>query len=156
MVVGEAPGEVEWRLKRPFVGPTGTGILRPALLDVGINPADVYITNVVKIWPRNKSGKTRRPHSSEIKLALPYLQDEIRAIAPRCVLALGNVANKTLTDCIDGINTAQGQWRPLASIFGVQARVLATFHPADVPGRRRKPEPRWRADLAEFARGCRL
>ncbi len=47
MLVGEAPGEVEERLGRPFVGPAGR-LLDRALAAAGVDRADVWITNLVK------------------------------------------------------------------------------------------------------------
>ena len=45
--VGEQPGDVEDQQGLPFVGPAGR-LLREAVDDAGIDPAQVYITNAVK------------------------------------------------------------------------------------------------------------
>jgi uracil-DNA glycosylase len=67
MIVGEAPGKHEWVTTRPFTGSSGQ-FLRKELKAAGLDPEDVYITNVVKIWPRDDNGKTRSPPSTaEIK-----------------------------------------------------------------------------------------
>ena len=45
--IGEAPGEVEAKTGRPFVGPAGR-MLDSLLADAGLSREDIYITNVVK------------------------------------------------------------------------------------------------------------
>jgi len=45
--IGEAPGEVEAKTGRPFVGPAGR-MLDSLLADVGLKRQAIYITNVVK------------------------------------------------------------------------------------------------------------
>ena len=48
--IGEAPGEVEAKTGRPFVGPAGR-VLDGLLADAGLTRDDIYITNVVKDRP---------------------------------------------------------------------------------------------------------
>src|SRR5437588_13049612 len=50
VVVGEAPGEKEVALKRPFVGHAGDN-LRDALAGVGINDGRVHFTNSILCHP---------------------------------------------------------------------------------------------------------
>lgn len=155
MIVGEAPGEVEWEQKRPFVGPTGREILRPALEAVGIDPTTVYITNVVKIWPTS-DGKTRPPDDAEINAALPFLIEEIRDFKPKYILALGNVAHRALTDSVEGVTEARREpWRKLKARFEVDAEVFSTFHPSHAARLRGTVGwDDWNEDLAKFARCC--
>src|SRR5215207_824420 len=47
MVIGEQPGDQEDRAGKPFVGPAGQ-LLDKVLEEVGIDRADVYVTNAVK------------------------------------------------------------------------------------------------------------
>ena len=58
MFVGEQPGDKEDRAGRPFVGPAGRELDR-ALEDVGIDRAEVYVTNVVKHFAFEERGKRR-------------------------------------------------------------------------------------------------
>jgi uracil-DNA glycosylase len=158
MIVGEAPGKEEWKQKRPFVGRTGRLILRPALEAAGIDPATVYITNTVKIWPTKSDGKTTRspPNPSEIAAALPYLIEEIHGVSPKCILALGNVAHETLTGSPEGVTSARlNPWRKLEALFRVDAQVFSSFHPAHVARLRGTDAWKdWHDDLAKFARRC--
>jgi uracil-DNA glycosylase len=57
--VGEAPGEEEDKLKRPFVGKAGQ-YLNSKLEQVGLKRERVYITNVVKSRPPGTGHLQRR------------------------------------------------------------------------------------------------
>ena len=61
--IGEAPGEVEAKTGRPFVGPSGR-MLDSLLADVGLKREDIYITNVVKDRPPDN----RDPRVKEVRL----------------------------------------------------------------------------------------
>src|SRR5262245_34034492 len=56
LLVGEAPGDQEDRLGKPFVGPAGK-LLDAALASAGIARKDVYLTNVVKHYKWEPRGK---------------------------------------------------------------------------------------------------
>ena len=56
MIIGKLPGHDEARAQKNLVGPSGT-CLHKAMNDVGINPDDFYVTNLVKFPnPDAKSG----------------------------------------------------------------------------------------------------
>jgi len=59
MFVGEAPGAVEDMTGIPFVGRSGK-LLREVMDDAGIDPQDVYITNIVKCRPPDNRTPTAR------------------------------------------------------------------------------------------------
>ena len=50
VVVGEGPGAYEEREGRPFIGPSGH-LLEELLASVGINPAEVFYTNLARYRP---------------------------------------------------------------------------------------------------------
>src|SRR5437588_1711301 len=58
MLVGEQPGDREDLQGHPFVGPAGR-VLDRGLEAAGIDPDDVYITNVVKHFRYKLRGKRR-------------------------------------------------------------------------------------------------
>lgn len=58
MLVGEVPGDEEDLQGRPFVGPAGK-VLDQALAEAGIAREDAYLTNVVKHFKWEPSGKRR-------------------------------------------------------------------------------------------------
>ncbi len=87
MFIGEAPGSNEDELGRPFVGSAGN-ILRSCIVKMGLNPNDVYITNLVKCRPP----RNRVPTFEEQEICNPYLQREISLIRPQIICILGAVA----------------------------------------------------------------
>ena len=99
MLVGEQPGDREDNQGRPFVGPAGL-LLDRALAEAGVDRGRVYVTNAVKHFkfePRGKRRLHKRPNASEIKICRRWLLDEIEAIGPRLIVALGATAAQSLT-----------------------------------------------------------
>lgn len=152
MIVGEAPSRTEWEKKSPFVGTSGQ-FLRKELRAAGIFSEDMYITNIVKIWPRDDEGNTRPPSRAEIDAALPYLKEEIQHVVPKYILALGASTFRTLVGTELGLSLYRGFWQRLDEKFDwEEALVLPTYDPAFIL----RPEGRrlidiWRRDLTEFA-----
>ncbi len=87
MFIGEAPGETEDRLRRPFVG-RGGQLLDRMIGAIGWRRADVYITNIVKRRPPGN----RDPLPEEIAAYRPYLARQIDVIDPRVIVPLGRFA----------------------------------------------------------------
>jgi len=87
MFIGEAPGEQEDKLGRPFVGPAGK-FLDELLAGIGFRRADVYISNVVKYRPP----ANRDPTDEEKAQCMPWLQMEIALIKPSVIVPLGRHA----------------------------------------------------------------
>ena len=84
MFIGEAPGQNEDRLKRPFVG-RGGQLLDRMVQSIGWQRADVYITNIVKRRPP----ENRDPSPEEIAAYRPYLARQIKIISPKVIVTLG-------------------------------------------------------------------
>jgi DNA polymerase len=84
MFIGEAPGQKEDELGRPFVGAAGQ-FLDELLGSIGIERKDVYISNVVKYRPP----QNRDPTPEEKEQCMPWLMLEIALIKPRVIVPLG-------------------------------------------------------------------
>ena len=130
MLVGEAPGEQESLLGRPFVGKAGKN-LDEFLEGAGMERSALYVTNAVKFRPTKVSaaGRTvnRPPTQEEVKLFVPWLEREIALVDPKCVVTLGNVPLKALTDRRQVIGSLHGQFMDL------NGRLLfPMYHPASV------------------------
>ena len=130
MLVGEAPGEQESLLGRPFVGKAGKN-LDEFLEGAGMERSALYVTNTVKFRPTKVSaaGRTvnRPPTQEEVKLFVPWLEREIALVDPKCVVTLGNVPLKALTDRRQVIGSLHGQFMDL------NGRLLfPMYHPASV------------------------
>ena len=99
MLIGEAPGEQESLLGRPFVGKAGKN-LDGFLAVLEMRREDIYISNVVKIRPTKVSEKgrmsNRPPNKEELALFTPFLYEEILRVQPGMIVTLGNVALKAL------------------------------------------------------------
>lgn len=122
MIVGEAPGQKEDELGRPFVGRSGM-LLTQTLQKAGLARNAVFITNVVKCRPPNN----RTPTPLEIAVFKKlFLLPEIKIIAPRLILAVGSIATKAL---FDDPNISIGKVRGRVTVKnGIS--ILPTYHPA--------------------------
>jgi uracil-DNA glycosylase family protein len=152
MLVGEQPGDREDLEGKPFVGPAGAMLTR-ALGDAGIDPATVYVTNVVKHFscePRGKRRIHKKPRASEVRACRPWLEAEIAAVRPRVIVALGATAAQSLLGTAFRLTAQRGQaiTSPLAEA------VVATIHPSAIL---RAPDTESRhAALAEFVRDLKV
>ena len=114
MLVGEAPGEQEAMLGRPFVGKAGK-LLDAFIASTGLTRGEMYDTNTVKFRPSriSKAGRVvnRTPTQEEIAAFLPFLKKEIAQVNPACVVTLGNVPLRALLGEKETIGQAHGQMR---------------------------------------------
>jgi DNA polymerase len=128
MLVGEAPGPQEDAQGEPFVGKSGQ-LLQQVLGELGLERKDVWISNVVKVWPTKREGKslkTRPPSAAEKKASRPYFERELELIRPKVVLCLGGTAAQALLGKDFKITAARGEFRegPLGT------PTIATLHPS--------------------------
>ena len=153
VLVGEAPGEEESRLGRPFVGPTGRE-LRRMLRVIGVGMDDCLVTNVfdrqpssdnnlavgygvgkadegamVELGPMtsNPTSYMHRDHQGQ----LARLWGELEAARPNVIVALGNTACWAL-GLGQGIGTLRGAVHLWDAPSGRRVKVLPTFHPSAV------------------------
>lgn len=120
MFVGEAPGAMEDRTGRPFVGPSGK-FLDTMLRDIGLQRADVFIANVNRCRPPGN----RDPNTDEVAACSPWLRAQLRAIQPRVVCPLGRFALEALLDPHLKISKVHGQ------LFERDGMLLVPlYHPA--------------------------
>lgn len=123
-VVGEAPGEDEERLGKPFVGQSGQ-IVRELLRASGVPPDECYYTNVCKVRPPGNDLKALHVIGHSIEEFLPQLWEELDVLKPNCLLAIGGTALKYLTG-YDGIQHYRGSI--LQAKNGI--KTVPTIHPA--------------------------
>jgi DNA polymerase len=124
MFVGEAPGQQEDIQGLPFVGRAGK-LLDQMLEEVGLERADVFITNVLKSRPPGN----RDPQPDEIDACRPYLQRQIELIEPKVICTLGNFATKLLTRSQRGITGVHGRAQ-VHELGARTVRVYPLYHPA--------------------------
>lgn len=126
MLVGESPGYDEERLGEPFVGKAGQkldGILKA----MGVERNNTYITNIVKFRPAmpNQTTNNRQPTSEELAAFMPFIQEEIKVVAPKVIIALGGTAAQALLASEESLVNMRGEFH---DCDGVPLRV--TYHPS--------------------------
>lgn len=135
LLIGEAPGEQESKLGRPFVGKAGKN-LDEFIDHLELQREDIYITNVVKYRPTRLSSKTnkpinRTPTKVEINQFKPYLFDEIVNIKPQIIVTLGNTPLQTLLGKEFKIGEVHGQKLNI-TINNLKFEVFPLYHPAAI------------------------
>jgi uracil-DNA glycosylase family protein len=129
MLVGEQPGDREDRSGEPFVGPAGR-VLDEALEMAGIERDRIYVTNAVKHFkwePRGKARIHKKPTAGEITACHPWLEQELAAVRPRVVVALGATAARSLFGKPVKIGEARG-----ALLHPDGLDVVVTIHPSAI------------------------
>ena len=126
MFVGEAPGYNEEKEGEPFVGPAGQK-LNDILKAMGIQRADVYISNLVKFRPSlpKQTTNNRKPSPEEMAACLPLVMAEISVVRPKLIIALGGTAAEGLLWLEGTVGALRDKWHDLS---GIPARV--TYHPS--------------------------
>jgi len=120
MFVGEAPGADEDEQGVPFVGRAGQ-LLTKIIEAIDLKREDVYIANVIKCRPP----QNRNPEPDEVETCEPFLFQQIDAIKPRVIVALGKFGAQTLLRTQDPISRLRGR------VFEYRgAKLIPTFHPA--------------------------
>jgi uracil-DNA glycosylase len=155
MLVGEQPGDQEDIAGAPFVGPAGL-LLRAALEEAGLNPAEVYLTNAVKHFKWQPRGKRRiheKPNREEVLACRMWLDEEIENVRPAMIVALGATAANTLLGSAAKVTRDRGKFFEST----LAPAVSLTVHPSSIL---RAPDSAARAaaraafveDLKTFAR----
>ncbi len=120
MFVGEAPGRDEDEQGLAFVGRAGQ-LLTKIIEAMGYKRDDVWICNVLKCRPPNN----RNPEPDEVASCMPFLDEQIRLIAPRAIVTLGTFAAQAVLGTDEPIGRLRGRWQTARG-----TRVMPTFHPA--------------------------
>ena len=155
MLVGEQPGDQEDLAGEPFVGPAGQ-LLRESLRKAGLDPAEVFLTTAVKHFKWQPRGKRRiheRPNREEVLACRIWLDEEIEAVRPKMIVALGATAAGTL------FGSAARVTRDRAKFFSsaLAPLVSLTVHPSSIlrapdSAARAEAQRQFVSDLKTFAR----
>ena len=121
MFVGEAPGADEDQQGEPFVGRAGQ-LLTKIIEAIGLSRADVYIANVIKCRPPGN----RNPEPDEVSRCEPFLMQQIDAVRPKVIVALGTFAAHALLGTDAPISRLRGRVHD----YRGGAKLIPTFHPA--------------------------
>jgi len=121
MFIGEAPGAVEDKTGRPFVGPAGKLLTDIIEKGMGLQRQDVYIANIAKCRPPGN----REPSPEEIRECIGFLEEQITVIEPTVIVALGKTAAQTLLNTDTPISELRGKFHDYHGI-----KVMPTYHPS--------------------------
>ena len=136
MFVGEGPGADEDAQGLPFVG-RGGQLLNNMINAMGLQREQVYIANIVKCRPP----QNRVPEPDEAHTCIPFLEQQIAAVGPEVIVALGSTAATYLL----GVKSALGLLR--GRIHASRgAKLIVTYHPAFLLRDPRQKKEAW-ADL---------
>ena len=124
MIVGEAPGQKEDEIGKPFMGEAGL-LLNKMLKAIQLDRDETYITNVVNFRPPNN----RKPDPSEIHRYKYFLIEHISIIEPKILVLMGSTAMEALFGSKMKISKERGQWKELI-IKNKNYKTIITFHPA--------------------------
>lgn len=121
--IGEAPGAEEDRQGLPFVGRSGQLLDRLIVEELGLDPSQVHVTNVVRCRPPGN----RDPRDDEIAACRPYLERQLDTIGPAVVVTLGNFAARLLLETSQGVTRLRGRTYPWRGLV-----LVPTYHPSYV------------------------
>jgi len=131
LFIGEGPGAQEDIQGEPFVGRAGQ-LLDDMLKVIDLDRSNVYIANIVKCRPP----ENRDPLGTEQDACFPWLEEQIRQIAPGIIVCLGRIAAMKMIRENFKITREHGQWFEKDGI-----RYMALYHPAALlRDPRKKPE----------------
>jgi len=133
MIIGEAPNENAAISGKAFRGGEGD-TLKELLRLSGIDPNSVYVTYACKCrsWKWQEAEKNRgerrivncQPERDEVKACSLYLQQEIRQIRPKVIIALGSGALSALEGRVCKITERRG----ITSIYkGIKDKTNRTY-----------------------------
>jgi uracil-DNA glycosylase len=122
MTIGQAPGVTEVKAGRPFNAGSGTRLFQ-WLAKAGIDEAwfreTQYMTAVTKCFPGKNGygGGDRVPSHAEQELCRPFLEAELRLVAPKLIIPIGRLAIQRffdakipLEDLIGTETHIEGRW----------------------------------------------
>ena len=122
MVIGEAPGAEEDRTGEPFVGRAGQ-MLDAMLRAIGCDRDTVFIANTIKCRPPGN----RDPRVDEVTACNDYLEQQLTAVAPDVVIAVGRIAAQRLLQVDMPLGRMRGKTHQLPDR---DVPLVVTYHPA--------------------------
>ncbi len=122
VLIGEAPGAVEDRVGRPFVGKSGQ-LLEKILHASGFSREEhVFLTNIIRCRPPNN----RPPTREEVDACISFLHRQIDLLDPSIIVTLGATALKNyLGDNSLKITKLRGKWLEFQG-----RQIMPVYHPS--------------------------
>ncbi|HEX5957204.1 MAG TPA: UdgX family uracil-DNA binding protein [Hyphomicrobiaceae bacterium] len=128
MLVGEQPGDSEDKAGLPFVGPAGR-ILDSAMLEAGIARGPrLRHQRGQALQERPKRRIHQRPNRFEVEPCRWWLDQELKLVSPRIVVAMGVTAASALAGRAVTLSKEHGR----ILRFGDHQQGMTTIHPSYV------------------------
>lgn len=126
LLVGQAPGDKEPALGRPFAWTAGKTLFRWFEESCGLDEqrfrASIYMAAVCRCFPGKKAtGGDRVPTREEIANCGDWLEDEFRILRPSLVIPVGKLAIEQFVAC-----------GSLTEVIGRQIRIPFAGHETDL------------------------
>lgn len=155
MLIGQAPGWREIETGLPFAHEAGRRLVG-WLGEAGIGLQDFrrswYVTSVGKCYPGRRPGASvdSPPSLAEIHRWSPFLDEEVRLVAPRLVVLVGSIAHRY---ALGEARVDELVGRPLRWERAPQAAVIALPHPSGASTWLNDPShvALWRASIDRIA-----
>lgn len=126
MIVGEAPGEDEDRLGKPFVGVSGQ-LMDRMFAAIGMSrERDLYITNILPWRPPGN----RTPSVGDSAICVAFARRHVELARPRILVLAGGVAAKNMLETEQGIMRLRGKWVDYTLPDGTRIPTMPLYHPA--------------------------
>lgn len=126
VIIGEAPGEEEERLGRPFVGASGN-LLKKWIRWEEIRHAEPFFTNLLKHRPPNNAD----PTEEEAQKARVLMKWELAILRPRIVVTLGKFATEVFyPNPTMRVLSGTARVKRLAGEPEFEAIVIPIYHPS--------------------------
>ena len=124
MLIGEAPGEIEDKVGRPFKGESGE-LLDKMLIAINIKRQNIYTSYAINFRPP----EDRKPTSQEIKRYSNFLKEHISIIDPKIIILMGSTAMEAVTGINEKISSERGKWKEII-LNNNTYPLMITFNPS--------------------------
>lgn len=122
MALGEAPGDLEDKLGKPFIGPAGM-VFTSVLKCASLGREDIIVANAARCRPP----KNRKPWADELEACSRYWKEDVERFSPLVLMPMGNIG-LTAVMGLDKITKHRGRVFTTDELPGVY--ILPTYHPA--------------------------
>lgn len=172
LLVGQAPGDKEPALGRPFAWTAGKQLFKwfaPFGVDEAAFRANVYMAATCRCFPgKQKTGGDRVPSPAEVEQCRPWLERELELLRPELIVPVGRLAIEQFLPArplVEHIGTLQSmvRGRRRIDVIPLPHPSGASTWPRTEPGksltaralRRVAQHPAWRATFAPSNAGQR-
>ena len=124
MLIGEAPGEIEDKVGKPFKGESGE-LLDKMLIAINIKRQNIYTSYAINFRPP----EDRKPSSQEIKRYSNFLKEHISIVNPKIIILMGSTAMEAVTGINEKISSERGKWKEII-LNNNTYPLMITFNPS--------------------------